>query len=115
MNREELLKGISNRQPVEVQLSFGVAKVMPLTRSQFDHCTELVAKLQKEVTANRAGAVRWYAILNALVDDDGKPLLTREDRDAFDSWAASDTEALWEAILDCSKVSEDDRKVFTGS
>jgi hypothetical protein len=115
MNREELLKGISNRQPVEVKLSFGVAKVMPLTRSQFDHCTELAAKMQKDMTANRAGAVRWYAISQALVDDDGKQILTRDDRDAFDSWSASDTESLFEAILDCSRVSEDDRKVFTGS
>jgi len=112
MNREELLKAITDRQAIEVELSFGKAYVMPLTRSQFDHCSALAAKLQKDMTADRAGAVRWYAISNAWVDEKGSRILdpqSKEDRALFDSFKAGDTERLFEAILDSSTVSKEDR------
>jgi len=112
MNREDLLKAITDRQPVGVELSFGKAYVMPLTRSQFDHCTELAAKLQKDMTAARAGGVRWYAIATAWVDEQGSQVLdphSKEDRALFDTFKAGDTEKLFEAILESSSVTKEDR------
>ena len=117
MNREELLKAITDRKPVQVELSFGTAYVMPLTRSQFDHCTELAAKAQKEMTANRTGAVQWYAVATAWVDESGAAVLDRqskEDRALFDQFRADDATKLFETILDSSKVDKEDRDFLLG-
>jgi hypothetical protein len=109
MDREQMIAAMTARRPVAVQLSFGTAYVLPLMRSQFDKCTELASRLQKETTASRAGAVRWYAIKESWVDKDGVQILKEEDRDAFDKFSAADTERLFEKILDVSAVSKEDR------
>ena len=117
MNREELLKAITDRTPLAVELSFGTAYVMPLTRSEFDHCTELAAKARKEMTANRTGAVQWYAVATAWVDEQGNRVLDRqskEDRALFDSFRADDATKLFEAILEGSKVDKEDRDFLLG-
>lgn len=110
MNRETLLKAMTERQSIEVQLSFGPVLIKPLTRTQFDHMTELAAKWKdSKLSASRGSAVRWYAISSALVDESGTPMLTKEDRDAFDSFSALDSEALFEAIVGNSAASKEDR------
>lgn len=117
MNREELLKAITDRKSIEVQLSFGKAYIMPLTRSQFDHAIELAAKLQKDMTANRNGAIRWYAISHAWVDENGQRVLdpqSKEDRALFDTFSAGDSEKLFEAILDSNNVTKEDRDFLSG-
>lgn len=116
MNREELLKAITNRQPIEVDVSFGKVKLLPLTRSQFDYMFELIGKLQKDMTANRNGAVRWWVLANSWVDDSGAKVLdanSKEDRELFDSFAAGDTEKMFEVLLDRSQVSKEDRDFFS--
>jgi hypothetical protein len=109
MNREDLIKKLTARQPFEVKVSFGTVLVKPLTRVQLDHMTELAAKFDKDRSATRNGALRWYALSNSLVDDSGELLFTRDDRELFDSMDARDTEAIFEAILSSSTTSKEDK------
>jgi hypothetical protein len=110
MKREDFIAAMTARNPVQVNLSCGVAHVMPLTRAQFDKCTELAAKMQQDnMNPARAGALRWYAIKTAWVDESGNPILTDEDRDVFDKFSAADTERLFSKILDVSAVEKEDR------
>jgi hypothetical protein len=116
MNREELLKAMTNRQPIEVEVSFGVVKLMPLTRSQFDYMFELIGRLQKDMTADRNGAIRWWVLANCWVDDAGQKVLeanSKEDRALFDTFSAGDTEKMFEILLDRSQVSKEDRDFFS--
>jgi len=109
MNREDLISKLTARQPFAVQVSFGEVLVKPLTRVQLDHMTELAAKFDKDRSASRNGALRWYAISNSLVDESGSLMFTRDDRDLFDSMDARDTEAIFEAILSSSTTSKEDK------
>ena len=112
MDREQLIAAMTARKPIEVQLSFGTVHIVPLTRAQFDHCTELTLKFNNEPTAVRQTSLRWYMTATCLVDESGKKLLdvnSREDRATFDTWTAGDSEALTEAIVNSSRVSKEDR------
>jgi hypothetical protein len=109
MNREDLIKNLTARQPFSVKVSFGEVLVKPLTRVQLDHMVELAAKFDKDRSATRNGALRWFALSNSVVDENGSLVFQKEDRDLFDQMDSRDTEAIFEAVLSNSTTSKEDK------
>jgi hypothetical protein len=70
---------------------------------------ELAAKFDKDRSATRNGALRWFALSNSVVDENGSLVFQKEDRDLFDQMDSRDTEAIFEAVLSNSTTSKEDK------
>lgn len=118
MNRDELLtKMTAKTGPEPVQLSFGTAYVVKLNREQFDHATALATLFSRKPSGDRAAGMSWFIISNGWVDEDGKKILdqgSKEDRELFRQFDASDTQLLSDAIMNVSNVTKEDRDFLLG-
>jgi hypothetical protein len=109
MKREDLLKAITNRETVELELSFGAVYVKPMTGGLWDRCVSMADRLKKDMSAKNNSDLRWFVIVNTLCERDGELLLNDDDRETFAAFNSKDRELIFEKALEISAASKEDK------
>lgn len=112
MDRSDFLTKIKHSSVSEVALSFGTVHIKPMTAWVRDRVEAAAAMAQEKKTAALLSDTRWLAIRNCLCDATGEPILTDDDRKQFGDWDSGDRETIFNAIMEVSKVTEQDREEF---
>lgn len=109
--REEFLTAAQAAPLTPVELPNGstvwVRPMIGRVRSQLE---ANASRATKEPKASILSDARWGVIQYCLVDEHGEPLLTKDDKPLAETWNSSVIEAVFEAALTASNVSESDRK-----
>ena len=82
----------------------------PLKKDVFSECEAIISDEHRSAKQNTR--LRWVALRWGLVEENGEPILTVDDRDSFGSWDHGRVEKLFAKILEISDVTPADKEEF---